>query len=394
MGKEDIADSIDERLIAVSDKDKYRKSNFLISSVYKSSLTENRVLAVMLNHIDDSYEDKGGNIVCTIKASELKKILNVKGNGVYDRLSEVAKRMAGGRAIGYSDPEKQTFAYAPLIVLCAMQDGEFTCKFNGAMRKYLKSMKNQYTELNLSTMLSLSSVYAFRLYELLRSACYYPKGVNVFENDVFKVEMNLSELKLEMGVVNGELERTKAILSKTGENGTPDYDRAVERSEEKMYDKYSKFRERCLEPAVNEISEKTEMQVKFEPMRTGRGGKTTGIRFYVRMNRTETEYTETHYDNEDDLIDAIREKIDVSIKTSEARAIADAANGNVNIIAAAAEYTRKQNPDNFVAYLIDTIKNGYYKDGRVVQGKVISAEKKTFANPKPLDAEEIIKKMK
>lgn len=357
-GKDFVIAETTENRRYIGNRDKYNKSNCLISSVYKSTLTENRVLAVMLNRINQSYEDPGGNIVCEIKTSELKSIIGLQGNGLYDRLEETAQRLTGGRSVGFSDPENQTFIYAPLITLAKMKNGVFTIKFNSEMKKYLKNIKKQYTELKLSTMLSFESVYTFRLYELLRSHCYHPKGSNVTEEDGYQFQMDLSELKLQMGVVNSELSRVQTVLLKTGANGRPDYDLAVEKAEERMYEKYSKFRERCLEPSIKEINDKTEMEVSFTPIKVGRGGKTTGIRFLVMMDQYK------HEDQvimaEDELFDAIRDLIEVKLKTAEVRAIAKAADNDFAVIQKAVAYTNRMQTDNYVGYLLETIKNRWY----------------------------------
>ena len=363
----------DTRLISHA-RDKYTKSNVLIGAVYKSTLLENKVMAISLNRIDEAFEDKEGSLISTISTAELRRVLGVTGNGIYNYLDEIAKRMTGGRTLGFSNPEENSFMYVPLITKAEYKNGEFSIRYAPEMKQYLKEMKNQYTVLSLNTMLKFESVYSFRLYELLKSQCYYPKGVNRSDNDKYLVEMSLSELKLELGVVNGELAKIKSILMKTGENGKPDYDQAVEKAEEKMYKDYAKFRVKCLQVAVNEINEKTEMQIEFSAIRSGRGGKTTGIRFIVEVdekklaqirsenNIQDSDVVDERKLDEDDFADLVRETVSAKIKTSEAKSIAKASNYNIEEIRMADEYVMNQDYEDYVAYMLTTIKNKYYEE--------------------------------
>ena len=64
----------------------YVKSNFLIGAKYKSSLLENKVMAISLNKIKDAEEDKEGTLIVRLKASELKKLLDSKSGSFYSQL--------------------------------------------------------------------------------------------------------------------------------------------------------------------------------------------------------------------------------------------------------------------------------------------------------------------
>lgn len=409
----DIVTREDDTRIIVSGRDKYPKSNFLIASVYKSTLAENRVLAIMLNKIDRSEEDREGSLICKVKVEEIKEILGIKGHSIYEYLDTIGKRMtAGGRTIGFSDPEHHEFMYVPLVTKAACKNGEFYVRFAPEMKPYLKDMRSQYTELSLRTMLGFESVYSLRLFELLRSFCYHPKGVTPLENDIFQIKVQLSQLKLQMGVVNGELAKIRNTLTNTGKKGEPDYDLAVSRAEEKMYNSYSEFRRKCLDPSVKEINEKdTGMNVEYSPIRAGKGAKTVGIVFSVKLTNSLQKgliMASGHsYDNVDDFIDALRDSIDnsVKLKTSEMRKIAELVEFDLDIAIKAIKYTQKMAPDNFIGYLYDTIKYKYYENEIVIDGSHTPQKHAASKNIKktdtaveteeipPLRAEDLIKKM-
>lgn len=399
----------EETRVISKDKDNYQKSNFLISSVYKSTLVENRTLAVILSRIQTAHEDLEGSIICSVKVETLRRIFNFKGNGFYDYLDTIGKRMTeGGRTIGFSNPEKKEFMYVPLITKAECKNGEFSVRFAPEMKKYLKDFQGQFTELSLKTMLSFDSVYSLRLFELMKSMAYYPKNMEKRDSDVFCIETNLSQLKLQMGVVNGESKKIKRTLTETGKKGEPDYDLAVSRADEKMYETYGQFNRRCLAPAVKEINEKdTGMNLEYERIKSGKGGLTVGIRFFVKLDskfnqiaygESGADVEDVRFDSEDDFIDALRDRLDDSIKlkTAEIRKIGAVAEYNLTEAIRAIEYAKGKSPDNFVGYVIETIKNKYYEPQErvITKSTVKDTESDKVANEiPPLRAEEIINKM-
>lgn len=344
----------------------YVKSNFLIGAKYKSSLLENKVMAVSLNKIKDAEEDKEGTLIVRLKASELKKLLDSKSGSFYSQLDKVGSSMTG-RVIGMSDPETERFHYMSVINNAHYENGVLTLEYNKNLNKYLKNIKQNFTKLNLETMLEFKSVYSFRLYELLKSRAYYPKGVNRRDN-TFVVSFDLAELKLDLGVINAELDKVRKILN---EAQRPNYEEALEASPEKVFTTWFEFRRNCIDVAVKEINEKrdkTEMEVSYKPKKSGQGGKVYGVDFYIRLCKSiQDESNQTvNFDgselSEDDKLnfyDEIRDMIEGGIKSKDARAIAEASGFNMDIIREKYTMAVKQNVDNIVGWLIAAIKNDY-----------------------------------
>lgn len=361
--------SIEKNIIQVDEHSDYKKSQFIISSVYKSTLVENRVLAVALSRIENAYEDREGSIIVELDSTALKKEFNLKGRSIYENLEMASRKLVGGRTIGFSDPENDRFEYVPLLTKASYENGKFILRFAPEMKKYLKDLKGNFTILNLETMLSFESVYSFRLYEILKSKAYAPKGKSVTDETKFLIEMSVSELKLELGVVNAEMAKVKAILLET-KNGVPDYDKAVEKAEEKMYNRYSKFKSDCIDKAIKEINEKTEMFVECEPVRTGRGGKTTSLKFYVSFPKKGASEIEDIVDekpmDEDDFIDALREVLSEKLKTSELRTIAKAAEYKMDVVVQADRYVQKHEYKEYAAYMVSCIQKKWYETDNII----------------------------
>ena len=134
----------------------------------------------------------------------------------------------------------------------------------------------------------------------------------------------------------------------------------------KSFDKWCDFKRRVLDVAVNEINEKSDISVKYDLMRSGRGGKIYGIDFEVtkkdmNVEPTVEEEVPTPDDVElDDLIDKVMDIIDEKIKISQAKALLKVANYDINKIEYAYELACKQeNIRNLIGWMTSAIQNGY-----------------------------------
>lgn len=339
----------------------YIKSNILVSAKYRSSLLENRLLAVSLAQIPKSIEDSSGDIVVRIPGSELKKLFNLKDYGnLYSRLDETASKMTG-RSIGYSNPDLQEFEYMSVVTYAKFKDNIFECHFNNEMRKFLKNIESNFTSFNLKIMLNWKSIYTFRLYEVLKSRCYVPKGKPKTNN--FEITYNLNELKLELGVVNAELAEVRSILNSSRK--APDYDKAVEKSPERVLDNWQDFKKRCLDVAVNEINSKenVNMHVEYDTQKQGRGGRIYGIIFKIHLNSVAEEDSndiiELSENEKADFYDLVMETIEERLKLRDIISISESANYNLEIIKEKYEISKHQNIDNLVGWLIKAIKDDY-----------------------------------
>ena len=187
----------------------FSKSNFLISSKYRSSLLENQIMAISLSRI----QTDGILVYAEIKASELKKMLNITGGSFYAKLDKTANMMTG-KTIGFTDPDNEEFEYHAVVTSAKYKRGTFRVEFNHNLKNMISDIKNNFTRLSLPILMQFKTVYGFRLYEVLKSRLY--KGDMIV--------IRLSELRFLLGVANAELENVKSILRG---NKNPDYDKAL-----------------------------------------------------------------------------------------------------------------------------------------------------------------------
>lgn len=348
-------------------KENYAKANFLIGAKYKSSLLENKIMAYSLSKVSKG-EYNSEKMVCDIPASELRMVANSNAGSFYSQLSTTALRMTS-RAVGINDPETKFFDYISIITRATYKDGILHIEFNENLKDYIVGLQANYTTLNLPIMMGFTNNFAFRLYEVLKSKSYYPKSAKnspKYGNNVFEIECGLAELKLDLGVVDSNDLKVKAVLKKTELN--PDFEKAVEAAQEnsKMYNSWYEFHRKVLTPAVEQINELSDMRVSYSVMRGGRGGKVYGITFLVKIldnNSSKQEVTTELTDEEKDkLIDFLGEELwEYRLKLRDLREIVNTAEYDRDRIEAALKVLkkRKEEPDNVVGFLIAAIKEGY-----------------------------------
>lgn len=257
------------------------KSNVLIRAKYKSSLLEDRLIDYSLIAIQKYGKSEDGMYKVSFNTRPLQDMLGMSGNSYfYTKIKSVAKAMLGRQIfIEYMNPETKepAFAYYNLINKATYADGVFSIYFNGTIPLKNLEKAGNYTRLSYEAKWSLKNIYSARLYEILKSVCYVPKGEAKREHFVY--EIGLAELQLEIGVVNAEIAKVREILLRD----VVDYDLAVRTSPEKVNVSWSKFKERVLDPAIKEINgqPKTKMQIRYEKITAGKGGKVIGIRFFI-----------------------------------------------------------------------------------------------------------------
>lgn len=370
---------------------KYTKSNFLIGAKYKSSLLCNKLMAISLYNIQkmEFSEGENGIIYQRMKVSEIRKMLNVKGGSLYTQLEKAAVSMTG-QTIGMSDPEKKIFDYIAVIIRAHCENGIFTIEYNPHISKYIKDIRSNFSTLSLPLMLSFNSNASFRLYELLKSKAYHHKGDLRTDNDVFIIKFSLSELKLNMGVINANSEKVKNVLSRSP---NPDYDKAVEISPEKSFNNWADFKKRILEVAVKEINAQSDIEVEYETEKSGRGGKVTGITFRVAYKKDknikgtkEIEDIEPQKELTEiekyQMIEKVSELFEEPIKFKDISTICENANYDFERIEKVYNVlkTNKTQVDSVVGFMIAGLRNDYSPAVVKEAGEKLTRNKKNSFN--------------
>lgn len=380
--------------ITIIDNDDYSKPNFLISAKYKSSLMANKVLAISLSRLQEAEDSKDGVLISDIKASEIKKLVGGNQGSFYRTLEKTAREMTG-RTIGISDPESHMFAYTAVITQAVYAKGIFRIEYNRHLTKYLKEIKRNFTRLKLSVMLTFQNVYAFRLYEILKSEAY-PRTYRQKGTNIYIKRFSIAELRFLLGVANAELNVVQSILS---DKKNPDYEKAYEKTPEKVMDTWSDLKRYALDPAVREINHISDISVEYATSRSGYGGKVDHVEFKIILNGEDEEITDKTLDDteilaEDDAIDQTYELFKGALKMKDVRSIVKEAGCDFVKIRNAYEVLSSQHDvNNITGFMIKAIQEGYqkvpkknpggnqfYLEEQADYGDMDSFEKKILAN--------------
>ena len=342
----------------------YKKSNIIIGAKYKSTIYENKLLAAALYSLQNAATDENGDIVAVMPAAQLKEIFG-KGNSIYSHLKPVAASLIG-RSIGIEDDAKQEFHYMTIVTDAEYKNGVCTITFNKKLKEKLLQIQNKFTLLSLPVMMDMTSVYSFRLYELLKSETFIGnRNCQQTMDGGFEFYIGLSELKLELGVVDASEKKVQEILNCKAK---PDYDKAVAVATEKSYNEWRDLRKNVIDVATKEITEKTEMNLKYKGKRSGRGGKTSGITFHITYKDVEEkidvvdEVVEKKITDDEkyELIDQVKNLMEEQISTKEVISILEAAGYDYDKVYKQYNNSKKtKNISNIVGWMIDALRNDY-----------------------------------
>ena len=340
----------------------FKKSNFLIGSKYKSSLLENKIMAISLANAENFRITPEGNIYSEMLVSELRRDLGANSGSFYQQLNTTAQMMTG-KSFGMSSPDSKEFQYIAVVVSATCKDGVFTIEYNHRLKDVLINLQKNYSRLNLGIMLRFKKNYSFRLYELLKSKCYRHKG-DINQSNVYNISFQLSELKLELGVVDASNNTTKRVLSESRKN--PDYDQAVSAASETMFNDWTEFRRKVLDTATTEINAMSDLTVEYIPRRHGYGGRVVGVDFKVEIHAVRKQ----KISDEDLSVLTDEEKmtraleigmiLGTSFTPADVRAIAEAGGYDPAKVRSAKElYDKSSGVENPTGWMITAITQGY-----------------------------------
>lgn len=380
-----------------------KKANRFIDSKFRSSITEQRLTNYCLYELTRGNYTEDGGLRVDVKASTLKGLFKDANEGsFYTKLDGAAKTMTG-HVYGYSDPESKKFRYAAVVTNAEYEGGILSVTFNSKLRDDLVALEQQYTQLNLLEMLSYKSPYSSRIAELLESRMYVKRGEA--PTDKFLITFNIYEFYITIGLVNAELDAVKKILNDS--KGTEvDYQKAFEVAPEKLYASVSELKRKVINPCVEEINANEHNSIHIDEVdygRSGRGGKITEIKFYVRKKKNDEQEKEKLIVDEngrkslsteemDEFIDELRDMFfEYKFKSKELRNIAECAGWDMEVVKKANNALESApNVNDVVAWLKSAIRGGWEP---AKQKKAAKNQFNDFSNTQKYDYDELEKQL-
>lgn len=276
------------------------RSNVLIESKSSTSLFERKLLNIAIAKA--VIED--GELIARVTTKDVKDYLHISGNSIYTRLRDASKETLG-HVVSIEDEGKENFIMFNVVNKCEYRDGVFTTRFTKEMKPHIYNLKKDYTRMSLDVLCSFKSLFTTRIYEILRTQ-YYRFEKEASDEIIVprppKAPYSLSELKFTLNVVDANASKTVKRLVEQGR-----FDEAIEEIKDASFEDWRNFRRKVLEVAKKELEESNYSEICFdyEPVKSGKGGKVTGIRFKVRKNLNCTHHSDLWRIRGDEMLEII-----------------------------------------------------------------------------------------
>ena len=219
------------------------KGNELIQkNRFELSLTEQKTVAYICSLIQPMQTAKTGfQIEYEFKIRDYCKICGIdydNGKNYQDVKATLKKLRDKSMWMQLSDGSETPVSWIDRVTT-NKRSGLAHIRIDDRLVPYLFDLKQQFTQYQLYNILGMKSAFSVRIYELMKSYSFR-----------HTIELNLDELKHLLNV-----------------------------EDVKSYNNYKDFRVKVLEKAQAEINELTDIDMSFEPIKTGR--KVTSIKFTI-----------------------------------------------------------------------------------------------------------------
>ncbi len=315
------------------------KHNKLIEANYKLTLQEQKLILVLSSFIekDDKKFKK-----CIFSVSELADLLNLNKKAYYSELKDVTEKLIS-RVIKI----KETDGLLQMSWLSSAKyyddAGKVELSFDEKLTPYLLQLSSHFTKLELKKLVSLNSVYAVRIYELLKQ----------YEN---------------FGERTFEIDELKKIL-------------CIDKTEYKLY---ADFKRRALNAAEKEINEKTDLLVSFDEIKTGR--KITTVRFNIEKKSNISSIGEVEnieVKNIEEVKEYPEEVLDLfnilpfgeQVEKRKAELAELLKSHTFEYLKKDIEYCNSQSPEKYWGYFIKSVNSGHYSSAELEKAKLKEQQK-------------------
>lgn len=233
--------------VVESDIKLIRKANEFVEARYKFDIWETRVFAYMLTLIkysDTNFAEYEINVGDVVKEFDLNR-----GGLVYDEIKKASEKLLSKKVkIERTTPEGVVEILETYLVVSTARPKEVTkdnyikLSFHSALKPFLIELKQRYLVYDIRNILSLSSIYSIRLFELLKQ----------FQK-IGKRRFQIDELKLLISIEPNE------------------------------YTLYGHFKDRVIKKAQKDLLEHTDIYFEFEEETQKK--KVCAITFHIFDNK-------------------------------------------------------------------------------------------------------------
>lgn len=214
--------------------------NKLVEARYNLTLQEKRLVLWLISQIQP-HDKEFKTYRVSIK--ELAGLIGIEKNkNLYKEMAELTGKLRS-RPVDITEQDGTILVQTTWLNSAKYYFGQGYVElgFSSLLTPYLLQLKGNFTKLELVAALSLSSIYAVRIYELLKQ----------YEKLGFRT-MSMVDLRKRLGIADSE------------------------------YVKYSHFKSRIIDIAYREINQKTDIRFEYTEIKEGR--KITQFRFDIYPN--------------------------------------------------------------------------------------------------------------
>lgn len=221
------------------------QANALVAGKQSLNINSAKVLRVAIMQVERDDKELQPYVLTT---KEIASLLNISRDNIYRVINDISDELMTSHAEARVETGKKVkFKKINWVSFCEYDsDYGFAIKLNPDMKPYLLNLKEKYTQYTLDNILAMKSIYAIRIFELLEAQIMTP----VLPKEGLDIEMTVKYLR-ECCDCEGK------------------------------YERWSQFKSRVLDRAVEEIERVTTYTLAYTPVKTGK--MITSINFHINM---------------------------------------------------------------------------------------------------------------
>lgn len=303
------------------------KSNyFIMNSSYDLSLEEQKVILTLSSMVNPNDEEFKPYI---FKISDFIELLGIENQSKYTEIPKITRELM--KKVFEIKQENKLIQIAWLSsVTYEKGTGVVELEFSPKLKPYMLQLKEKFTKYKLANILCMKSKYSPRIYEVLKC--------NEFKKQGF-IEIEVKELR-------------NLLKAET------------------IYPLYADFKRYIILRTQKELKRLSDIYFDFEEIKTGR--KVTSIKFYIHSNKLDKHNKEINNDNispkelinkeiyedeDDKILELYNLFKDYKVGIDSIKKILLNANGDIDKVKRVYEYSKTQNIDNFVGFMLTMVKD-------------------------------------
>ena len=321
--------------IDVSSDTEIVKSDVIVRARYRLNPLSLKFITVLIAGLKRSDDL---NQIYEFKVKNFKELMGLKRKDLYWAVKEAVKEILEKPLYIPRSENDNSFLMLNWVASAEYKEGKGVVEFeiSKKLRPYLLSVKERFLKYKLENILILTNGYSIRLYEILKD---WLEANKRYGKKAEKV-VSLEELREILEIPNGY--------------------------------RYGNIKERILEKAKKELKKKTDIVFTYEEIKSGR--KVTHIKFVIFDNPHGSGKLKGG-DKKSVTVESVVLKVPNEIK-DELKQVTNEllreiekyiSEHGIEYVMSNIRYANKNAKDNYVAYLINALKNDWAKNIRAKQ---------------------------